>query len=186
MAFTVTIKDVKTEQRDGPHGPYDVTDITYDYKGTEKTFLAFPGHYKKYPNLSSEIKSLKAGMTVGFETTKTDKGSDISKIITEGGPAPVMKSTASYKPKSTYTPNDNAIGAQVGNAITNAVSTLGQGATLAQIEQRVYDLILIGERTKRRLERGEHLNQASADNNTAASQENQQSAHSFDDTDISF
>lgn len=167
MAFHVKIKDVKTSVETGQYGEYSVTAVTYEFKGAEKRFLAYPSTLKKYPNLKSELSNLKTGMTVGFQTTKTDKGSEISQILfdepnRQSSDAAASSATHTFS-KSSF--NDNALGMQVGNALTNAVSTLGVGASLEDIENRVWDLIQIGERTKRRLENKEHQKSETASNN---------------------
>ena len=192
MAFNVTIKNKTTEAHEGQYGPYDVTTVTYDFKGASKTLKIFPSHLKKYPNLKEQVDALQIGANVGFETAeiiKPDgvKSSEICAVV----PASAVTAKPAYSAagKKAWTPTsspDKDIGMQVGNALTNACVILGQGATLDKVESTVWELILLGERTKERIKNGEHIKATDINALNAASNQGQQAAHSYDDQSTQF
>lgn len=150
MPYSVKVTSApekKTTSND--KGEYDYTSMMVEYQGKEIEKKIFPGTFKKYPNLKSELDKVKNGMTIQLTTVQNGKFTEISKVEvvnnTEGRP--------SSNKKEEYDPN----GAQVGNALNVSAITLGAGCTVDQIIKRAWDVICAGEQLKTRLKNGDHL-----------------------------
>lgn len=161
MAYNVKVVNKTTKSAEGPNGPYTYISLEVDYNGEVSEKKIFPAALKKYPNLKSELDRVKAGDTVGLETTQNGKYKEISKlVIGEQQFIPMFPIIPPHKStgyKSTYTKKDDdySLGQQVGNALTNAAATLGGKATIAQLEQRAYEIILLGNRLKEKIKSGQ-------------------------------
>lgn len=155
MGYKVKVLEIdRNKKGTGANGEYTYTYMKVDYQGQESEKRIMPGTIKKFPNLKEEVAAVKVGMTVKLDTVKEGNFTNISKITIEGADDKQV-TTGDTTTKSDY--NDNALGQQVGNALTNAAATLGGKATVKQLEERAWEIVLIGNKLKERLKKGEHL-----------------------------
>ena len=169
MALTVILTNRVRQTAEGQYGTYTFETLEYEYQGSKRSMRIYPQHLKKYPNLKADLAKVVIGSSVDMELVPTigkdgkeyGELTSINPSLSEGKTQSAShhdtKPSHSTKPYNPDTTTDRDIGMQVGNAITNAVSSLGAGVTLQHIEERIWDLILIGERTKMRLKNKEHL-----------------------------
>lgn len=153
MAFEVKLVGKRKEA--GQYGEYDVITCE-DKSGNNKDNKIFGTLFKKYPNLRKEISEATVGNTYLMNVVKNEKGySEITsfklstKSSTSSAPTPVAETK-----KDDYW-GDKDIGMQVGNALTNACTILGMGASLEQVEKTAESIIAIGNRLKNKLKSGE-------------------------------
>ncbi len=157
MPSTVTVVSSKKVDT----GSYSYYELVFEQEGKEKTQRVFTGKNKE---LETIMKNLQGGETAEITWQKNEKGFYNVANLTVGGKATTKTSTAktytktdTATSKSTHSYADNAIGQQVGNALTNAVNSLGgKAVTISQIETRAWELILLGERLKKRIASGDH------------------------------
>lgn len=122
---------------------------------------------KTQPVLHSQLNAVKVGDSVNLELEKNDKGFWGLKSVTVGDAATSTSSSiapktgASHQTTQPFRPqlNDNAIGAQVGNALTNAANLIASGNAKkigdGTLESVAAHVIEVGERLKKRLLSGE-------------------------------
>lgn len=142
----------------GAKGSYEYIGMDVDYNGqvSEKKFLNTA--FKKYPNLKAEVDAVKVGDTIEITSVQDGAFKVVSKVlvVSDQEPTPASNATAT-RGDSTVKNDDYNIGQQVGNALTNAAATLGGKATVKQLEERAWDIVLAGNRLKERIKKGEHL-----------------------------
>jgi hypothetical protein len=149
MAYNVkVIKKEDDKVGKSQKGEYRYTSLTIDYEGKISERKILSTSFQRYPDLKGELEKVKDGMTIGIETQQNGNYKEISKIVL----SPITHS-------KTIIPSESRdISIQVMNAMNNACQTLGEGmVTVNQIEQRSWELVLLGERLKKRLADGDHL-----------------------------
>lgn len=106
--------------------------------------------------LLEKIASLSSGELICVHTKKNEKGYSDLHDITDAGDAPGVATATKSRYKSNNSsyvkPSDQGDGAQVGNALTNAVGILGPGHTVEELESTAWEIILAGERLKLKLQ----------------------------------
>ncbi len=162
MGFDIKVIKIEVKEDTGPSGKYQYHQLDYEYKGQPGSLKVFSQTIKKYPDLKEGLNQLKPGMIVKIDKADNGKGyKELSKIVFEEATigSPVLNSNAHIKTSAALSTNTSfdGTGAQVGNAITNACSTLKEGSTMKDIENRVWEIILLGERTKKRIQNNEHI-----------------------------
>lgn len=150
MAYTVKVISKEEKTDEGPHGEYKYISLTVDYQGKVSEKKIFPTVIKKYPNLQEELSQVKPGMDIGIETKENGKYKEICKIV--------VGQSNSQTNKKVYTTDNKDVSIQVMNAMNNACQTLGdKKVTIKEIESRAWELILLGERLKAKISKGDHL-----------------------------
>lgn len=160
MATNVKVAGVKRLT-----SPYPCHEFSFEQDGEIRTKKVYTS---KNRDLADVLDALSVGEEVAVSWRKNDKGFYEVAGISRGNAANTPAKKTYQKTTTTAAANsstagkshsfaDNAIGQQVGNALTNAVNSLGgQKVTIAQIEQRAWELVLLGERLKKRIADGEH------------------------------
>ena len=77
----------------------------------------------------------------------------------------------------------DSIGQQIGNCITNAVTSLGAGKTIEEYQERAIDLILMGNEIRKQYEHGALT--SSEDTAAYANEQNTKAAHSYNESEES-
>jgi hypothetical protein len=167
----VTLTDVTLNKSFTTAGstPYKMHTVSYT-NSQEKTVS--PRIFPNSPAGRQLVElGVAAGDTVDLVYEKNEKGFFNIKSITkaEGTAEKALPAKRKYTAKSGY---DN-VGQQVGNAITNAVTTLGVGKTIDQYEARAIDIIQMGNRLRELIETGDITER------TANSNEGEQAAQSY-------
>lgn len=151
MPYNVKVLNKQTKTEMGPNGEYNYTSLIVDYQGKESEKKIFPVTVKKYPNLKEELEQVKEGMTIGIETQLNGKYKEISKIV-------VGQSNNNQTNNKNNGYENKDVSIQVMNAMNNACQTLGEKkVTIKEIETRAWELILLGERLKAKISKGDHL-----------------------------
>lgn len=156
MGYKVKIVGKGQRTATGANGDYVYEGLDVDYNGQVSEKKLMPGTFKKTPTLKAEYDAIKVGDTVEITTVKEGNYTIITKLAVVNGATQTKGGQGKSYPKKD---DDYNTGQQVGNALTNAAATLGGKATVKQLEERAWEIILAGNRLKERLKKGDHLQQ---------------------------
>ena len=160
MERTVTVisveQDFDAEKRDG--STYKATMLNYQdgqfakQKAFANAFLA------KAQPLADKLHALNSGDTITLVTEKNGMFTNVVDIIngaTEEGTTFKKKSPVHTPFKKGNSFQDNSIGLQVGNALTNAATLMAHGKAKGSLEEVAEMVLRTGENLKKRLSNGE-------------------------------
>lgn len=150
-------------EKEGKKGPYVVTELTYKDSKQGKTFTKNIFENEDEPSaLLKEVQKLKKGDNIKVTQAKNEAGywniTGVEKVGKEEAERPASKSnTFKHTGQKQHSFADNALGQQVGNALTNATTLIANqcsevdGMSLLEATRHI---IRVGEQIKDEIHKG--------------------------------
>ena len=148
-------KNMKFEKRDG--GVYLATVVSYeDEDGIYKEIKVANNFLSQSGSLSAMLDKAVGSKFVKIQVEKRGLYTNLKAIVpTDSAPVAASETTVVAKPTSQRgTFSDNALGMQVGNALTNATTLLASKQRKGTLKEVSIEILMLGEELKQGLASG--------------------------------